>query len=119
LEERLQEQAEVRQRTKLKKSSALKARREILPGFLAFQMFALFLAGPAVAFGNEPLHPLGDFDSLPAWPKKKHSEMVSLLLQPAKFLTSVKNAFYFDAEDWKALQIKIISKDQLIIEFAW
>ncbi len=45
-------------------------------------MFALLLAGPAVVLGNEPLHPLGDFDSLPVWPKNKHSEMVSLTVNP-------------------------------------
>jgi len=34
---------------------------------MPYQMFTLFLAGAAVVFGNEPLHPLGNFESLPVW----------------------------------------------------
>ncbi|MBT3635521.1 MAG: hypothetical protein HN531_01165, partial [Opitutae bacterium] len=57
-------------------------RQEIFPALLAFQIFALLLSGTAIVLGSEPLHPLGDFDSLPVWPKKKHSEMVSLKVLP-------------------------------------
>ncbi|HUT12365.1 MAG TPA: chitobiase/beta-hexosaminidase C-terminal domain-containing protein [Thermoguttaceae bacterium] len=40
------------------------------------------LAGAGTAAATPPLHPVGDFDSLPTWPKEIPAEMVELEIRP-------------------------------------
>ena len=41
-----------------------------------------FLAGSIPAAAAVPLHPLGDFDALPTWPKEMPTETAELVIHP-------------------------------------
>ena len=75
---------------------------------MVFPMLVLLLVAPDV-IGDEPLHPVGDLDSLPAWPKKMPTKMVQLKVNPPQDAESRRKHFAQrnSPENIKALCLKL------------